>query len=354
MKINKTFSVLIFLLVALVSCKNQDITFPDFEYQTVYFASQYPVRTLQLGNDEFVDLTSDNEHKIIIKATMGGVYQNKIDRIIDYEVANFLCDDLYFVESGRKVIPMPSEYYELGSRQIVIPGGSEYGGVEVRLTDAFFADSKTLTNNYVIPLLMTHVENADSILSGQPASDDPNFIPDRCKESDWILQPRDFVLYAVKYVNPWHGNYLRRGVDLITSGDGDVTTNLRRKEYVEFDEGVSIFTNSLKQAKLPLTIQDKGGNDVVYNLILNFEDYTKDDEVMTCVITSDSDKFDINGTGKFKTKGEKYSVGGYDRDALYLEYKVDFKDLNLKYDVTDTLVVRDRGISPEYFTVERK
>lgn len=354
MKINKSVLVLAVFVLALISCENQDIDYPDFEYQTVYFASQYPVRTLQLGNDEFVDLSSDNDHEIIIKATMGGVYKNKKDRIIDFEVANFLCDNLYFIENNREILPMPQEYYELSSNQITIPSGSEYGGVKVKLTDAFFADPKALSNNYVIPLLMTRVENADSILRGQPASDDPMFSPDRCKVSDWILQPRDFVLYAVKYVNPWHGNYVRRGVDNITLDDGTTSINVRHKEYVEYDEGVKIFTNSLKQARLPLTIKDRGGNDVVYNVILNFEDYTKDDKTMTCTVSNDSDKFDITGTGRFEIKGEKNSIGGYDRDALYLAYTVNFKDLNWKYEVKDTLVVRDRGVSPEYFTVERR
>lgn len=354
MKINKIILLLTVLSISFISCENQDIEFPDFEYQTVYFASQYPVRTLQLGNDEFVDLSTDNDHKINIKATMGGAYKNTKDRIIDFEVSNSLCDNLYFIENGREVRPMPQNYYVLSSNQIIIPSGSEYGSLEVQLTDAFFADPMSLSNNYVIPLIMTKVQNADSILQGQPTSEDPSFNPDRCITSDWILQPRDFVLYAVKYVNPWHGNYVRRGIDNIILDDGTVTKIVRHKEYVEYDEEVKISTNSLKQAKLPLTIKDKTGNDVIYNLILNFDDYTKEDKIVACSITNDSDKFDIIGTGKFETKGEKNSLGGYDRDALYLEYTVNFKDLNWKYEVKDTLVVRDRGVSPEYFTVERR
>ena len=85
----------------------------------------------------------------------------------------------------------------------------------------------------------------------------------------------------------------------------------------------------------------------------DFKNYTKDDQKHECTITTDSDDFSITGVGKFETKGEKNSIGGEDRDTLYIEYTVDFKKLNCKYEVMDTLVVRDRGLTPEYFTVER-
>ena len=353
MKLNKLYLGLIFLSTVLISCENQDNDFPDFDYQTVYFASQYPDRTLQLGNDNFFDLTLDNQHKVLIKATMGGVRANKKNRIIDFEIANSLCDNLYFVDKNRPVIPMPANYYELASNQIIIPSGSESGGVEVKLTEAFFADPQSLTTNYVIPLLMTEVHGADSILRGLPANTDPAFIPDRCIGSDWIIAPKDYVLYGIKYVNPWHGVYLRRGVDKISRNDGTVETNIRHKQYVEYDEEVNIYTNSLNQARLPLSIKDNVGKDIPYNLILNFKNYTKDDQKHECTITTDSDDFSITGVGKFETKGEKNSIGGEDRDALYIEYTVDFKKLNCKYEVMDTLVVRDRGLTPEYFTVER-
>jgi len=37
----------------MTSCENQDNEFPDYEGGTsVYFATQYPVRTLVMGEDE--------------------------------------------------------------------------------------------------------------------------------------------------------------------------------------------------------------------------------------------------------------------------------------------------------------
>ena len=347
MKINKIFVGLAVIAAVLTSCENQDVSYPDFDYQTVYFANQFPSRTVELGEDLFVDNSIDNQHKVLIKATMGGVYSNTKNIVIDFKVDTSLCSGIYFnsgATSGSKVVPMPSNYYQLASNNVTIPAGSILGGVEVQLTDAFFADPKSLVNTYVIPLLMTSVQGADSILQGTPLVDNPN----RCVDADWSVKPRDFILYAVKFVNPWHGNYLRRGTDQITHADASVTTSVRHQQYVEDNEVVKISTNSLTASTLPLTIKDNSGTSVPFNLVLNFTDDG------TCTVSSNSSDFDISGSGKFVSKGEKNSIGGDDRDALYLDYTVDFKNLNLKYATKDTLVVRDRGIAPEYFTVTKK
>ena len=59
---------------------------------------------------------------------------------------------------------------------------------------------------------MTGVVNADSILSGTPLVDNPK----RGVSADWDIQPKDYVLYAVKYINPYDANYLRRVVVVIS------------------------------------------------------------------------------------------------------------------------------------------
>jgi len=344
MKFNKII-VGVVAFAAMASCKNQDITFDDFDYQTVYFANQFPVRTLELGDDSFVDNTLDNQYIVEVKATMGGAYSNSPDIVIDYVVDDRLCDDLYFVAGGGKITPLPSNYYQLLSDKITIPSGSILGGVQVKFTDEFFADPLTLTTNYVIPLRMTNVTGAEKILTGTAAVQSPN----RLVDSDWSVKPKDFVLYGVKYINPWHGNYLRRGTDVISMTDGSsASVNVRHKEYVEYDELVKISTTSLKSAVLPLIIKDKAGKDVKYDLELTFADD------QTCTVSGSSAVYTATGTGKFVKLGEKKSLGGEDRNALYLDYSVDFPALGIKYDTNDTLVVRDRAMTTEYFTVAIK
>ena len=92
---------------AFSSCENASNPFPDYEGGvSVYFAYQYPVRTIVLGNDPVVDNSADRQHKCAIYATMGGAYGGR-NITIDIAVDNTLCDNLFF-EDGSPVLPMPS------------------------------------------------------------------------------------------------------------------------------------------------------------------------------------------------------------------------------------------------------
>lgn len=319
---------------ALFSCHNSDWEFPDNEYQTVYFATQYPVRTITLGED-IVDTSLDNAWKCQIMATTGGVYKANSDVTIDITVDNAMCTGFAFGGVGNDIMAMPANYYTLASDQIVIPKGQLVGGVEVQLTEAFFNDPQAITNTFVIPLRMTHVANADSILSGRPLSDGAR----RAVAGDWSVAPKDYIFYAVKYINPWHGFYLRRGVDNIT---GNVNaTVIRHKQFVEEDEVKLITTRSLSEIKFPVVLKDANGNNVTCELILDF------DEQGGCVISSGTGGVTATGSGKFVAKGEKKSWGNKDRDAIYLKYNIDVAGMQVS--TTDTLVLRNRGVAMEVF-----
>lgn len=321
------------MLLSFTACESSDNEFPDFDYQTVYFGNQYGLRTVELGEDEFIDNTLDNQHKVVIKAAWGGGYTNRKNVIIDTEVDESLCENLYFKGSNTPVTPMPSSYYTLASNQIRIPKGEIIGGIEVQLTDAFFADEKSLGNYYVIPMKMTSVQGADSILQGKAAVGSPVLT----NSGHWSVQPKNFVLYAVKYVNPWHGEYLRRGVDQAVI-NGVSSQLVRHEQYVEKDEKVNISTKSLERNLLHLSTRDEKGNIFKYDLSLTF------DKDGNCTVNSPSDDLAISGSGKFVKKGEKKSLGGKDRDAIYLDYTVDFKTKNMQYATKDTLVLSSRAV----------
>ena len=323
-------------LLMMTSCENQEVEFPDFEYTSVYFPYQYPVRTIVLGEDIY-DNTLDNEQKIKIYATMGGAYENNQEVEIDIAVEEALTNNLYF-DDGSAVQAMPADYYSL-ARQGISLNGELQGGVEVQMSDAFFADESSISTTYVIPLRMTGVANADSILDGSALVADPV----RPNAADWSVQPKDFVLYAVKFINPWDANYLRRGEDIITE-NGETTTVVRHEEYVEDDEVVNLSTASLNSVTMPVhTTVEQGGEPVTLTceLILTFADNNE------CTITSGTEGYTASGSGKFVNDGEKNSWGGEDRNALYLDYEVDF--LARQYQTKDTLVVRDRGVKIETF-----
>jgi hypothetical protein len=336
----KFIFILLIVLTAFAACENQDWEFPDFDYTTVYFAYQSPVRTLVLGTDYVFDNSLDNEHKCLIMATMGGVYENKNDITIDVVVDNSLCENLKFGNDTSDVIAMPSSYYTLpANMQIVIPSGKLMGGIEVQLTDAFFMDSLSTNIAYVIPMVITSVTNADSILRGSTEIDNA----DRRIETEWSTLPKDYILYAIKYINPWHASYLRRGIDVAVGNNGNTaldTTYVYHEKYVEWDEVCEAETKSINEVTIDLNAKSKGNINLPYILVLGF------DENNNCTISNpNTASYTLTGSGKYLKDGDMW--GDEKRDVLYLNYTIDFGTTT--HTMTDTLVMRSRGIEFETF-----
>lgn len=283
----------------LTSCKSGDQDFPDFDYQSCYFAKQYPVRTVELGNDLYVDLTRDNQHKIQIQAVMGGAYSNPRDITIEYEVVPSLCDGLTFAD-GTDVTPMPQDFYELLDEKIVIPAGQPVGGVEVQLKDAFFNHPLSVTNHFVIPLRIKQATGVDT-----------------------VLESKNFVLYAVKYVNKYHAQYLING-DL-------------------YGATVNVTTKSLNTGLFNYAAKDASG--VAHNceIQLNF------DANDACTVTSNTAGFTVEGTGRFVEADESQLVGARHPDTMYLKFTVKNETLGINASEDYVLTVKTRGVKSENF-----
>ena len=333
------------MLLALTSCHNGDWHFDDYGTRSVYFAYQYPVRTITLGEDPSTDNTLDNQHKCKIMATTGGGYTNPDDITVYFEVDETLCDKIVFTGTSNPVQAMPQNYYTLSSNsEMVIPAGKLSGGVEVQLTDDFFNDEDAIKNTYVIPLRMTDLVGADTILSGKPLVDEPNVY----NSDHWDITPKNYILYCIKYINPWHASYLRRGKDVIEGQPGHLSLSkeiVRHEKYVEEDEVMKLETKSMKEVTYRLYVEDESKQYHYYNVILTFDDDNN------CTVSTDTPNCDITGTGKFVSKGDKNSWGNEDRDVIYLEYEATIEDL-VKCTTYDTLVVRNRGVVMETFTPE--
>jgi hypothetical protein len=350
--------------LTFASCYNADHEFPDYEEgTTAYFAYQYPVRTLVLGNDIY-DNTLDNEHKCRIWSTMGGAYGGR-DASVDIVVDESLCDNLYFTDEGGNaaapVLPLPKNYYSLLSNSIPY-NGDVRGYVEVQFTDAFFNDEKAIENTYVIPLLMTNVKGIDHILTGTPRE---GLSPSRTNTEDWEVLAKDYVLYCVKYMNPWQGKYIRRGVDKVT--EKGVTTTVVRKDFSlinsdqehytsnpvnQNDEVCGINTKNMTQAIFPVSFKTSGAS-IACNLILTFSGNT-------CSISTDDENVTATGSGEFINKGTErpeykdYQWGSNNgepvqRDILRLAYDVNFKGSDITVSTNDTLVVQTRESNKKVF-----
>ena len=350
--------------LSFASCYNADKDFPDYEGgTTAYFAYQFPVRTVILGNDIY-DNTLDNQHKIQIWSTMGGAYSGR-DAYVDIAVDETLCDNLFFTDEGgnadEPVRPMPKEYYSLLDSKISYNGDSR-GYVEVQLTDAFFNDPKAIENTYVIPLVMTGQKGFDQILTGTPRE---GLTPSRTNTEDWEILAKDYVLYCVRYMNPWQAKYIRRGVDNVT--EKGVTTQVVRKDFSlvnsdldhykenpvnQNDEVCAIHTKNMTQAIFPVSFKTSGAS-ISCNLILTFNGNQ-------CSITTDDENVTATGSGEFIEKGtEKAEYKDYQwgsnngqpvqRDILRLAYDVKFDNKNIQVSTTDTLVVQTRESNKRVF-----
>lgn len=359
------------LSLTLASCYNTEQEFPDYEGgTTAYFAYQFPVRTLVLGNDIY-DNTLDNQHKCQIWATMGGAYGGR-NAYVEIAVDESLCNNLWFVDDGGNpsspVLPMPSSYYNLSSNEIAYKGDPR-GYVEVQFTDAFFNDPKAIENTYVIPLVMKSAKGIDHILTGTPRQ---GFSPVRQNLEEWATLPKDYVLYCVRYMNPWQGKYIRRGVDNVT--EKGVTKTIVRKDFslvnsdVEHykenpvnqnDEVCGINTKNMSQAIFPVSFKTSGAS-ISCNLILTFNGDK-------CTISTDDENVTATGSGEFIAKGTErpeykdYQWGSMNgepvqRDILRLAYDVNFSKNDIQVSTSDTLVVQTREsnkrvfYSPKYVT----
>lgn len=293
MKIKNVFLSILAVSAAFLttSCENGDREFDDFDYQTVYFAYQNPVRTITLGDDDVYPTDLDNEHKMNVYVTLGGVWKNKQDRHVKIAIDNSLVDGKTF-EDGTPIVAMPENYYHLTSNEITIPSGKVMGATTVELTDAFFADAKAPSVNYVIPLKIIDA-------------------------SDSILESKNFTLYAVKFKNKYTGAWLSHGTDEIDE-NGTKKTQVREPEDFRKYDVRHLTTVSLNQCDYTLT-DNIGSTPVSGTIRLTF------DNSDNCTLTSASENFEVTGTGKWISKGAEKAWNDKDRDLLELTYTIRYK-----------------------------
>lgn len=329
-------AILILQSSFFISCENGDAEFPDYEKgTTAYFAYQYPIRTIVLGDDEY-DTTGDKAGKFRILSTFGGSY-NGSEGSVTVAVDPTLCTNLKF-EDGTPVKPMPTNYYTLQTTTFNY-NGSMNGGTEVQLSDAFFNDDKAAQTTYVIPLVIVGQTGFDRIATGTLKE---GMTGSRTDASVWEVLPMDYVLYCVKFQNKYSGFWLTNGT---TS-----TANIEKAANVE------IKCRSLKESVYTVTFQgewikykrDDSGNimtDAAGNMLTEKESrmFTADmllsfsgDRTSTndnCTISSLTTGVTVTGSGSWTDNGEKKSWGNKDRDLMSLNYSLDFGKDELGNDI---------------------
>jgi len=342
--IMKKAIALLIIVTWIMGCENQEVIFPDFEYTTIYFPLQTPLRTLSLGEDR-VNNQLDRELKFDIGVSIGGLYKNEKEWTVDYIVDNSLLDSAYN-SKGEKLLALPSSYYTLNpTGTVTIPSGSFNGLIRIQLTEAFLDDSLALTGRYVIPLTITGT-SADSILSGQPGI--PN--PDRRVVSDYLanMAPKNWTLFGIKYYNAYHGKYLQRGMDIRYLDGTPIDTVIYRTRDVEKNQIRSLFTKS----KISATTNFIGNNtssDGENSMQIEFSNRTGNSGSIE-IKPVEGANFAVSGTGQFFDRSETQELMlGLKHQSMYLAYN--YIDGIYTHQVKDTLVFLDRDIRFEEFSL---
>ena len=322
-------------LILFFSCQNFEIDHPDYDHTAAYFPYQFPVRTIILG-DYIYDNSNDNDHKFLISVAMGGVYENKEDREFTFRIDESLCDDVLFDQNGDTIRMLPREYFNLSSdNTIVIPRDKFYGSVEVQLTEPFFQDPNSINLQYVVPLRLESSNDVDSILNGSTSNPDA----DPRMAGDWIVAPKNFTMFAVKYINEYDGNYFHYGSNSISDESGNVIEeNAYSEEFVVNNSVSRLVTTGRNSVKFSTNMRSDTLSGTI-DMILTFEGE------QGIVQQAEGSPYTITGTVEYKNGA--FEWGNKPRNGIVMNYTV--SDGNFTYEATETLVSRDRAVVLETY-----
>ncbi len=198
----------------LVSCEKYEDFVNDFDYTTVYFAYQNPIRTV-----------FSNNLQIEIGAVMGGRRENNAVETVSYRIAPELLTDANIVGT-KKFTLLPEDYYTLSSPgTLTIPKGDFLGKTKLTLNaDKFLQDPLAISNTYALPLLITGT-SLDSVLVGS-------------EEAAW-KDRKDYTVIVIKYISQYHGIYYHRGQRIKYDSNGTLVdifryvTEKQEEEYIQ-------------------------------------------------------------------------------------------------------------------------
>lgn len=339
----------------LTSCHNSEQLFPDFDYQTISFANQTPLQCITLGEDGEYDVTMDNEHRFQVMAVLGGINTNKENRWVDYKIDNSLVEGLTFADTGKPVKALPASYYTVTSdpSRIYINKGSVIGGIDIKLTDAFFADPEAVGACYVLPVRLT--QGSDSILEGTLKEGAVENVLDG---SQWDVLPKNYTLWGIKYKNKYHGVWLSRGT---VTTNGESVTHEDPQGWWENEELHYLSTKSLTASVYTQTKP----------VSVTLEDGTLGEDILTCdvIMTVGADGnvtfscgtegCTVTGSGKYTYHGAGQAWGALERDLFELDFTYEIPYVKnhktgetdkVTVNVKEKLVSRDRQSKYETFS----
>ncbi|NDP20405.1 MAG: DUF1735 domain-containing protein [Paludibacter sp.] len=310
----KTKFFIAFLMVLMVSsCEKYESYIDDFDYTTVYFAYQNPVRTVFSNNLQFD-----------IGVAMGGVRENTSNKTADFVIAPELLADASVVGSNNFTL-LPADYYTLSNNeQFVIIKSDFVGKIKVTLNrEKFLADPLTTGKTYALPIRITDT-SLDSILTGNAGKG---------------IARKDYTIVVVKYISQHHGIYYHRGQRSKYDASNILINTQRYVTEKQEDEYVQNVVWNFKTLKAD-SIQSSGVGEFYSSSSKNY--------ALNLKILTDNKVQIIGNPSSLIPNVQDLGNSVYDvaKKSFYLNYQYTDVD-NMKYIMKDTLTFRNDGLTLE-------
>ena len=307
----KTKFFIAFLMLLMVSsCEKYESYINDFDYTTVYFAYQNPVRTV-----------FSNNLKFDIGVAMGGVRDNKYNETADYVIAPELLANVSVVGNNNFTL-LPADYYTLSNdSQFVIPKGDFVGKIRVTLNqEKFLADPLAIGKTYALPIRITGT-SLDSILTGNAGKG---------------IARKDYTIVVVKYISQFHGIYYHRGQRSKYDAGNNLINTLRYVTEDQEDEYIQNVIWNFKTLKAD-SIQTSGVGEFYSTSSKNYS--------LNLKMLTDNTVQIIGNPSSLIPNVQDLGNSVYDvaKKSFYLNYQYVDVD-NMKYVMKDTLIFRNDGL----------
>jgi len=293
------------MIALMQSCYSDYKT--DFNYSSVYFARQYPLRLLQIEDDE--DLTFN------IGVTLAGKYKNSDNEQVEYKIdTTLLAQASVDLNRHLDLKVLPSDYYTVSDdSRIIIKEGKFLGGVDFKLNkEKVLSDPNMMKPYYALPLRIVRA-TTDSILYG-----------------------KEYTVYVIQLINQYEGNYWLHGVDYTLNSQLDTISQERytNKDLVK-DRNMRLRTLSPTSLLLPYVGQYNQSSDgkELYTMKMNIRD---EDGIVTLSANTTSKITQVVGGGEYDYATKEFFIEYNYVDAVGSTHKVSdtlsFTGLMLKYE----------------------
>lgn len=288
MKIIKFIGAFFIMATMLTSCYEEYVE--DFDYTTVYFGTQKPLRTI----------VARDVMEFEVGVTLGGM------RVDDgsYEV-NFKVDTnlLNVIPEASGFKALPEAYYTLGNASSFNIIKDHMRVVNVALNKAAFtSDPLALNETYALPLQITSA-NVDSIRGSE--LDTPT------------IASKNITILVLKYISPYHGTYYSKGVQYTLDASG---ATIETVAYSKED-----LSQNMTKEFTTLGLNTISTNKIAANISGRID-----------LTVGDDNKVDIVSTDITVT--ENSSLYNSEQKTLYMNYK--FEASGIMYHAIDTMILR--------------